>query len=192
MGGDPLMTLVYIMISIVIIQRLVEMKIANKNASWIKRRGGYEVGRTHYKYIIAVHTFFFLVLFIEIYVMGLSISTWSILPFAVFLIAQLGRVWALSSLGRFWNTRIMILPGAKVVAKGPYRYMRHPNYVIVVTEIVALPLIFQAYVTAILFTILNAIVLYVRIKAEEEALEAVTDYKEIFHRRHRFVPSYEE
>jgi methyltransferase len=86
----------------------------------------------------------------------------------------------------------MILPGAKVVAKGPYRYLRHPNYVIVVTELACLPLIFQAYWTAILFTIMNALVLSIRIKVEEKALEDVTNYKDVFKKRKRFVPTYED
>ncbi|WP_207634127.1 isoprenylcysteine carboxyl methyltransferase family protein [Halalkalibacter urbisdiaboli] len=186
------MNYILFFLTIVMIQRLVELKIANRNAKWIKGQGGYEVGREHYKYIVGIHLLFFISLLTEIYVMKLSLSLWSLVPLFVFLLAQIGRVWALASLGKYWNTRIMILPGAKVVAKGPYRYMKHPNYVIVATEIVALPLMFQAYLTAIIFTFLNAIILTVRVRAEEEALEALTNYKEAFSGRNRFFPRYED
>ncbi|WP_100406188.1 isoprenylcysteine carboxyl methyltransferase family protein [Bacillus solitudinis] len=186
------MTIIYLLIAVVIVQRLIELKIASQNAKWIVKQGGYEVGKDHYKFIVAVHTLFFVALLIEILLFELTLTLWSFIPFGLFVIAQFGRVWALTSLGKFWNTRIMILPGARVVAKGPYRFMKHPNYVIVVVEIVALPLMFQAYLTALVFTMLNAVVLYVRIREEELALEALTNYKEVFSNRRRFVPRYED
>ncbi len=183
---------VYLLIVIVICQRIIEVIIANKNAEWIKEQGGYEVGKNHYKYLVLLHTLFFLSLIVEVTVHRPTFVAWAIIPFFIFLIAQLGRVWALSSLGEFWNTRIMVLPGAKVIAKGPYRFIRHPNYVIVTTEIAMLPLIFQAYWTLITFTIINAIVLSVRIRTEEKALKEATNYEEVFEKRGRFIPSYED
>ncbi|WEG17291.1 isoprenylcysteine carboxyl methyltransferase family protein [Alkalihalophilus pseudofirmus] len=186
------MGLVYIFIGFVIIQRLIEVVIANQNAKWMKNQGGYEAGGEHYKYIVALHAFFFVALLIEVSSVQAGGVKWSLIPLVVFLIAQIGRVWALSSLGRFWNTRIMILPGAKVVAKGPYRFMRHPNYVIVTLELLALPLIFQAYWTAIVFSLLNAVILRVRIKEEERALKEATDYEKVFKEKGRFIPSYDE
>jgi methyltransferase len=192
MEGDTLMLAIYIFIALVIMQRIVEVMIANGNARWIKSQGGYEVGKEHYKYIVVLHALFFVSLIIEVTVIDSGFVFWTVAPLIIFLLAQFGRVWALSALGRFWNTRIMILPGAKVVAKGPYRYLRHPNYVIVVTELACLPLIFQAYWTAILFTIMNALVLSIRIKVEEKALEDVTNYKDVFKKRKRFVPTYED
>ncbi|NEU31654.1 isoprenylcysteine carboxyl methyltransferase [bacterium LRH843] len=182
----------YLFIILVIAQRVFEIIIANRNALWIKRQGGYEAGKEHYKLIIATHSLFFLALIVEVTFRYNDALKWSILPLILFLLAQVGRAWALSSLGRFWNTRIMILPGAKIIAKGPYRYVRHPNYVIVVTEIAMLPLIFHAYFTAVVFTILNAFVLSIRIKAEEEALKKVTNYEQIFAQRNRFMPRYDE
>ncbi|WP_100371647.1 isoprenylcysteine carboxyl methyltransferase family protein [Bacillus sp. FJAT-45037] len=183
---------IYIFISFVVIQRIVEVIIANQNASWIKKQGGYEVGRDHYKYIVSLHAFFFIALLLEISVFKASVPSWSLIPLILFLVAQIGRVWALSSLGRFWNTRIMVLPGAKVVAKGPYRFMRHPNYVIVALELIALPFIFQAYWTALIFSVLNVIILRVRIKEEERALKEATNYEDVFKDRARSVPSYDE
>lgn len=186
------MIAIYLLIFIVIAQRLVEVIIANQNASWIKSQGGYEVGREHYRYLVMLHTLFFISLLIEVTVRPPTFATWIAIPFIIFLIAQVGRIWALTSLGRFWNTRIMVLPGAKVVAKGPYRFIRHPNYAIVITEILVFPLVFQAYCTAFIFTILNAFILSIRIRVEENALREVTNYESEFEKRGRFVPSYEE
>ncbi len=183
---------IYLFILLVIFQRIIEVVIANRNARWIKSQGGYEAGREHYTFIIGTHVFFFLSLIIEVTVNWNHFAKWSFIPLIIFLLAQMGRTWALSSLGRFWNTRIMILPGAKVVAKGPYQYVRHPNYVIVVTEIAMLPLIFQAYWTAIMFTVINALVLSIRIKEEETALKEATNYQNVFAKRRRFIPSYDE
>ncbi|RXJ02049.1 isoprenylcysteine carboxyl methyltransferase [Anaerobacillus alkaliphilus] len=183
---------VYIFISLVILQRIVEVIIANRNAKWIKRQGGYEVGRDHYKYIVLLHTFFFISLLTEVSLSRPSFTSWVIAPFVIFLLAQICRVWALSSLGPFWNTRIMVLPGAKVIAKGPYRYLRHPNYVIVSIEILLLPVIFQAYWTAFIFSVLNVLILSLRIKIEEQALLETTNYEETFDAVSRFVPRYEK
>lgn len=105
----------------------------------------------------------------------------------IVIIAQCIRIWALTSLGRYWNTKIIVLPDAPVVEKGPYRFLRHPNYAVVMTEIAFVPLIFQAYWTAILFTVLNAWMLSVRIRVEEKALYQMTgDYTERFERKKRF------
>lgn len=179
----------YLFIMIVIAQRIVEIRIAKRNTEWVKKNGGYEVGADHYKYIVIVHALFFISIIIEVTRTNPTLVSWSLIPFMIFILAQIGRFWALSSLGRFWNTRIMIIPGAKVVAKGPYRFMRHPNYVIVATEIMMLPLIFQAYWTAVIFSLLNALVLSVRIKVEEKALQGVTNYQDVFKSVKRFTPS---
>lgn len=180
---------VYLFIGFVIIQRIVEMKIANRNAKWIRSQGGYEAGIEHYKLIVLTHSLFFLSLLFEVTIKG--VDKWHLIPLVVFILAQLGRVWALASLGNYWNTRIMVLPGAKVVAKGPYRYVRHPNYIVVIIEIAVLPLIWQAYWTAVLFTIINALVLSIRIKEEETALQEATNYEEVFDKKKRFMPKYD-
>lgn len=172
--------IIYLFIALIIVQRMVEVIIAKRNARWIKSKGGYEVGKNHYKYIVSLHALFFLSLLTEVTLSPPVLYSWTVIPLTIFILAQVGRVWALSSLGKFWNTRIMVLPGAQVIVKGPYRFVKHPNYIIVITEILTLPLIFQAYWTAITFTILNACVLTIRIKAEESALRAVTNYEKAF------------
>lgn len=171
-----------------IIQRVTELFIAKRNETIMKGRGAYEVGSKHYKYIVSVHVFFFLSLFVEYHLGGKDISSFwpSLLP--LFIGAQIIRVWALTSLGEYWNTKIIILPNAKIVSKGPYKYIKHPNYFIVGVEILTIPLLFQCYITAVLFTVLNIVVLSVRIPIEEKALMELEAYKKEFTNRKRFVP----
>lgn len=165
----------YVILAFVIVQRLVELLIAKRNEKSMRAKGAYEVGASHYPFMILLHTSFFISLIIEvIYFKFIVIPDFVLLAF--FGLLQLLRVWCLVSLGTFWNTKIIILPGANVVAKGPYAYIRHPNYLVVCLEILVLPLMFQAYITAICFTILNFIILSVRIPMEENALKEATDY----------------
>lgn len=164
------------------------MWIAKRNEKWVIEHGGFEIGRSHYKYIVGMHILFFVSLIGEVIYFEREVASWWWIPFSLFLVAQSLRIWSISSLGHFWNTKIMILPNAEVVAKGPYQFMRHPNYVIVATEILVLPLIFQAYGTAILFTILNIAILSVRIRIEEWALSESTNYEDHFKWKSRFIP----
>ncbi len=165
----------YLILAFVIIQRLVELFVAKRNEKSMLAKGAYEVGASHYPFMILLHVSFFISLLIEVsYFKSSPIPHYGLL--FVFLLLQLFRVWCLVSLGKFWNTKIIILPGANVVAKGPYAYIRHPNYLVVCLEIAVLPLMFQAYVTAICFTILNFIILSIRIPMEEKALKEVTNY----------------
>ena len=166
----------YFILAFVIIQRLVELVIAKKNEKSMRAKGAYEVGSSHYKYMILLHASFFVSFLVEV-VFFKSVFTPYYGLLAVFLLLQLLRVWCLISLGTFWNTKIIILPGANVVVKGPYKFIRHPNYLVVCLEIAVLPLMFQAYVTAITFTILNLIMLSVRIPIEEKSLKEVTNYE---------------
>ncbi|HET6872075.1 MAG TPA: isoprenylcysteine carboxylmethyltransferase family protein, partial [Sporolactobacillaceae bacterium] len=108
-----------------------------------------------------------------------TLAFWECAPLIIFILCQVFRIWVLTSLGPFWNTKILVLPGAEVVVKGPYRYIKHPNYLVVALEILVLPLIFQAFLTAFVFTLLNAcLLLGVRIPAEERALKEYTNYKD--------------
>ena len=170
----------WIVISIVIIQRLTELVIAKNNEKRMIAEGAYEVGARHYPMIVLLHTAFFVSLLAEVLIRKPALSPiWGVL-LAIFLLTQVLRFWCLTSLGKYWNTKIIILPGADVVMKGPYKFIRHPNYVIVATEILVLPLLFGAYFTAILFTLLNAWMMSVRIPQEEKALKEATNYKEKF------------
>lgn len=156
----------------------------------MKRNGAYEAGRSHYKYIVLVHSFFLISFILEVVLFSRTPAPWWWAPFIFFVFAQALRIWSIASLGRYWNTRIIIVPDAEVVQKGPYQLMRHPNYGVVVVEILVIPLIFQAYFTSVLFTLLNAIILLkIRIPAEEKALADSTNYKEAFQQKKRFLPS---
>lgn len=175
--------------SFLVIQRLAEVRIAKSNEQKLRTKGAVEAGKDHYKWMVLMHVSFFVVFFFEVYVLNAKPPNWWLIPFVLFLIAQVIRVWAISSLGVYWNTKILLLPGAKVVAKGPYRFMRHPNYTVVSLELLVIPLIFGAYYTAILFTILNILMLRVRIPAEEKALMELTDYEKSHGDKQRFFPS---
>ena len=161
-----------LLIVFVILQRLLEVIYARFNEKAMKRKGAIEFGAGHYKWIVLLHVLFFLSLLLEVWAIGPDLGTgWQIF-LGVFAIAQLLRIWALASLGHFWNTKILILPGANKVNKGPYRWLPHPNYLVVALEIAALPLIFGAWRTALIFSIANALLLLlVRIPAEEKALQ---------------------
>ena len=125
--------------------------------------------------MVAVHALWLLCTLVEGLLRGPEPPAWWPLPLALFLLVQPLRYWAVFSLGENWNTRILVVPGAKHVRRGPYRYLSHPNYVVVVVEILAFPLIFGAWITALVFTVLNAVVLYVRIREENRALAELTN-----------------
>ncbi|WP_342526473.1 isoprenylcysteine carboxylmethyltransferase family protein [Chryseomicrobium sp. FSL W7-1435] len=170
----------FIIFGFVIIQRIIELFIAKRNEEWIKSQGGYEVGKRHYPFMVVMHVGFFISLLLEFTLLDRGLTLFLIPLLIVFAITQLIRIWILSSLGRFWNTKIMILPGASVVKKGPFQFMRHPNYTIVALELLVIPLMFNAFITVLVFSLLNLWMLSVRIPIEEAALSEDTNYKEVF------------
>jgi len=150
----------------VTLQRLVELPLARKNTAKLLAKGGYEVAKGHYPLIVALHAAWLACLW------WLGPSRPIHLPFlALFALLEVGRVWVLRTLGPRWTTRIIIVPGEKLVARGPYRFVNHPNYLIVIGEIAVLPLVFGLVEVALLFTLLNAIALTIRIRAEDQALQ---------------------
>ncbi len=120
--------------------------------------------------MVALHALWIASTLVEGILRGPDVPALWPVPLALFLLAQALRYWSVFSLGESWNTRILVVPGAKLVKRGPYKYLDHPNYVVVVVEILAFPLIFGAWVTALVFTALNAALLYVRIREEDRAL----------------------
>ena len=166
------MTFFFILFIFVVAQRLLEVVYARSNEKRMREQGAIEVGADHYKWIVLLHVLFFISLLGEVlYLQTEPAWGWQWF-FIIFLIAQVLRIWSLASLGPFWNTKILVLPGASRVSRGPYRWLSHPNYVVVATEIVTFPLIFGAWRTALVFSIANALLLlYVRIPTEEQALQ---------------------
>ncbi|MBK8554154.1 MAG: hypothetical protein IPL53_25150 [Ignavibacteria bacterium] len=162
----------YIVIVIVILQRLFELVIAKRNEKWLLEQGAVEYGKEHYRFIVLLHTLFFISMIAEYNFrerdIEFNVINYLFLVFFVFL--QIMRVWVLRSLGKYWNTKILRIPDSGLIKTGPYRYFKHPNYIIVVCEIFVIPMIFDLYYTAIVFSVLNAIMLSVRIRSENEAL----------------------
>lgn len=184
------MVFFYIIFFFLLVQRFIELIIAKRHERWILGQGGMEIGREHYPLMVLLHTGFFLSLFFETLVNHYPLSPlWPMILILLFS-TQLLRYWAIQSLGPFWNTRIMVLPGAVPVAKGPYRYFRHPNYLAVILEFAFIPLLFNAFFTCILFSILNALLLKYRISLEEKILIETTEYKETMSGKRRFLPLY--
>jgi methyltransferase len=161
------MTLVaYVIIFLVVLQRLGELVLANRNTRRLKAQGATEIGAAHYPLIVFLHTAWLLAI-LWLLPQGLRIS-WFWL--GVFVLCQAGRVWVIASLGPYWTTRIISLPGAPLVKRGPYRFVHHPNYMVVAGEILALPLAFHETLVAIFFSLANAAILFWRIREEDAAL----------------------
>jgi methyltransferase len=152
-------------LSLVTLQRLAELVLARRNTRVLLAQGAREVGAGHYPLIVVLHIAWLATLWWL--APGRPVS-WPLV--GLFALLQCGRIWVLATLGRRWTTRIIVLPGAPLVARGPFRWVRHPNYLIVVGEIAVLPLAFDLVAVAFVFSLLNAAVLAVRIRAEEGAL----------------------
>jgi len=153
------------LIAFLAVQRLVELGFAQANTTRLRAKGGVEFGAAHYPLMIALHGSWLLSL------LALGYDR-KIVPFwlVVFALLQAGRLWVVASLGRRWTTRVIVLPGGAPVARGPYRWIKHPNYLIVALEIAVVPLALGLPVIALIFSIVNAALLLYRIRIENEAL----------------------
>ncbi len=159
-----------VLIAAVAAERIAELVVSQRNLRWNRERGGVEFGAGHYPVMVVLHTALLVACLAEAaHREFLPALGWPML--AVVLAAQALRWWCIATLGRQWNTRVVVVPGAGRVSGGPYRYLRHPNYVAVVAEGVALPLVHTAWITALVFTALNAALLRTRISCEDRALE---------------------
>jgi methyltransferase len=157
----------------IVVQRLLELRVAARNRQWALARGATEYAPEHYPLIVVLHVAWILGFALEAFARGAQLSTLWQVWLGIFMIAQIGRYWAISSLGFYWNTRILIVPGAQLVRRGPYKFFSHPNYLVVALELLSGPMVFGASVTAVIFSVLNAALLWlIRIPAEERALEA--------------------
>ncbi|MEU8777893.1 isoprenylcysteine carboxyl methyltransferase family protein [Streptomyces sp. NPDC048606] len=162
-----------LLLALVAVERLAELVTARRHAAWSLARGGREYGRGHYPTMVALHTALLVGCAVEAtYRPFLPAPGWTAL--ALVLAAQGLRWWCVVSLGPRWNTRVIVVPDLPLVVAGPYRWLRHPNYVAVVVEGVALPLVHSAWVTALVFTAANAWLLRVRIRCEDAALDSLS------------------
>jgi methyltransferase len=162
------------LIAAVAAERLVELVVSKRHARWAFARGGVEHGRGHYPAMVAIHTALLAGALAEVWLLDrpfLPALGWTM--FALVLASQALRWWCVRTLGPQWNTLVIIVPELPLVTGGPYRWLRHPNYVAVVVEGIALPLVHTAWLTALLFTAANAAVLTVRLRVENAALAEV-------------------
>lgn len=155
-----------VVVALVALERLAELWQARRNTRALLGAGGVEVGRGHYPLIVGLHAAWLLAILLAV-PREAGVSVPLLIAFAVL---QGLRLWVLMSLGRFWTTRVITLPGAPLVRRGPYRYLRHPNYLVVAAEIAVLPLAFGAWAVATVFSALNAALLTWRISMEDQAL----------------------
>ena len=160
------MTEVQLVLGYVLLQRLAELWIARRNTERLLREGAVEVGAEHYPYFVVLHAAWLGALVLLTPDHAAADRGWLV----AYGLLQAARLWVMLSLGRFWTTRILTLPGAPLVERGPYRFIRHPNYWVVAGEIAVLPLVFGHWGMALLFTLLNGALLSVRIRRENEAL----------------------
>ncbi|MEE9317100.1 MAG: isoprenylcysteine carboxylmethyltransferase family protein [Rhodospirillales bacterium] len=161
------MNALWVLVGLVVLQRLGEMVYAGRNTQRLLAQGAKEAGAGHYPLIVGLHVAW--LVSILLHVPPETPVSWPFL--AVFLFLQALRAWVLVSLGRFWTTRIITLPGTPLVLDGPYRYVRHPNYMIVAAEIAVLPLIFGAWEIALIYSVFNLGLTGHRIRVENRALE---------------------
>ena len=150
----------------VAVQRIAELVVARRNTARLLTEGGTEIGRGHYLPIVLLHFSWLVVIFVRV-PPDAPANYWLI---AAFLLLQLARVWVIVSLGRYWTTRVITLPNAPLVKRGPYRWLRHPNYVIVALELAVLPLAFFDWIVAVAFSVGNGVLMAIRIPAENRAL----------------------
>ncbi len=160
------------LVCLVALERLAELVVSKRNAAWAMSRGGVEFGALHYRFMVVLHTGLLVGMVVEVWVRRpefVPALGWPMLALA--LASQGLRWWCIATLGRQWNTRVIVVPDLEPVRRGPYRWLKHPNYVAVVVEGFALPLVYSAWITALVFTVLNAALLSVRIRVENTALE---------------------
>jgi methyltransferase len=168
------MTWYTLLIAVVAVERLVELVVSKRNWAWSQARGGSEFGAGHYPVMVVLHVGLLAGCLVEPLVLHrpfVPALGWPML--AVVVAAQILRWWCITTLGPQWNTRVIIVPGASRVEGGPYRWVPHPNYVAVVVEGIALPLVHTAWITALVFTVLNAALLRTRLKVENDALASL-------------------
>jgi len=157
-----------IFISIVVLLRIGELIHSRSNEKWLVQNGAVEFGQKHYPFIVMLHILFFISLIVE-YTMKQPVS-FSLFLLITYVCIVIIKTWVILTLGKFWNVKIYHIPNVPLIKNGIYSIFKHPNYMIVVIEIAVIPLIFQLYYTALLFSILNAIMLFVRIREENKVI----------------------
>jgi methyltransferase len=178
-----------VLVAVVALMRLVELAVSRRHIAALEARGAVEVGRSLYPWMVAVHTLFLVSCTVEVWLSGrTAIPMLSAFSFGLLVGAAALRYWVVATLGERWSTRVMVIPGAPSIDAGPFRRLRHPNYLAVIVEFFALPMVHSAWFTAVLFSAANAVVLAIRIRTEEEALAGTSDYDAVMGDRSRLIP----
>lgn len=168
------LTFFTVVVAVVALERLVELVVSRRNAAWSLARGGRETGRRHYPVMVVLHSALLVGMLVEAWTRRPDVPLVLAAPMlALAAASQALRWWCILTLGPRWNTRVIVVPDLPLVRSGPYRLLPHPNYLAVVVEGVALPLVHAAWVTAVVFTVANAALLAVRLRAENTALASV-------------------
>lgn len=180
----------FALLGLVVLERLFELVLSTRNARKVAARGAIEgESRAFYALMVLTHTLFLVALPLEVLLLDRPfVPGLAVVATAIVLAAMALRYWAIATLGERWNTRVLVVPGESAVASGPYRFVRHPNYVAVIAEMAALPLVHTAWGTAVAATVANAFLLAARIRHEEAALERAGDYRARLGDRPRFLP----
>lgn len=153
----------------VLLLRIGELLLSKRNETWLLQNGAIEYAHKHYPFIVALHVSFFIAMISEYCIQ--QTTSFSLIFLIIYFVLVVFKIWIIASLGKFWNTKIYHISGLPLQKRGLYNYIQHPNYLVVVAEIAVIPLVFHLYFTAIIFSLLNAIMLFVRITAENKVLK---------------------
>ncbi len=164
--------MIYFIISIILltVQRISELILSKRNENYLRSNGAIEYDKEGYKYIVIMHNLFFISFILEFILLERHVNEYWIILLIIFICTQGLRYLTIFSLGKRWCTKILVLKDTDLITSGPYKYFKHPNYIAVIIEFAVIPLLFSCYYTAILFSLLNLIVLRRRIRLEEDAL----------------------
>jgi methyltransferase len=177
------------LVVVVTLMRLAELALSRRNIARLLKRGAVEAGASLYPWMVAVHGGVLAACVAEVWLLGrLPIPALASIMLGLLAAASAIRWWVISTLGDRWSTRVVFVPGEPPITRGPFRWLRHPNYLAVILEFLALPLVHTAWVTAVVFSIANGVVLAFRVRSEETALADSSDYLRLMHDRPRFHP----
>jgi len=163
----------WIFLTFLLVQRVSELLLAKRNERIARVKGAVEYDEKGYKVIVLMHIFFFISLISDSILLARTLNNFWVPLLILFIIAQILRYWAISTLGYYWNTKILVTPNTSPIKTGPYKYLNHPNYLSVILEIAVIPLIFSCYITSMIFTLLNLVLLKRRMRIEEQALSTM-------------------
>jgi methyltransferase len=184
-----MVTYYLVFLTLVALERFYEISLSRRHVAWARQRGGKEFGASRFAVLKALHAGLLVSSAAEVLLLGRPFIPFLGYPMLVLVVAAMAlRYWAVLALGPYWSVRVVVVPGATPVTSGPYRYLRHPNYVAVVAEGLAIPLLHTAWITATWFSVLNAFALRDRIRCEEQALAEHCSYQQYLGDRPRFLP----